>query len=88
MLNDFIHLRRSIDSILLTHKSLEHLELADNDWYALARYKKVFEIFNMPTIVLQGKFFEEKNLYKIFYKFLIFFRIFIHYDSKSFAIYL
>jgi hypothetical protein len=57
MLDDFLHLRQSIDAIILGQQSLEHLHLTQHDWFMLERYKALFEIFNIPTIALQGEFF-------------------------------
>jgi hypothetical protein len=65
MLKDIFHLRRSIDSIILGKKSLEHLHLSERDWLTLGRYLKVFEIFNIPTVALQGEFYGSNIFTKI-----------------------
>ncbi len=55
MLNNFLHLKKYIETILFQDKSLDHLFITENEWGKLERYKKVFEIFREPTKRLQGK---------------------------------
>jgi hypothetical protein len=57
ILDNFLHLRQSINAIILGQQLLEHLHLTQHDWFMLERYKALFEIFNIPTIALQGEFF-------------------------------
>lgn len=57
MFADFLHLQQSIKIILFREKELDHLMLSDHEWFLLERYKKLFEIFRKPTIVLQGILF-------------------------------
>ncbi len=57
MLNDFIHLRQSIAVILYQNrKALEHLQIEENEWLKLERYRKIFEVWHFPTILFQGQF--------------------------------
>jgi hypothetical protein len=55
MLDDFLHLKKSIEIILYSTPKLRYLELFENEWLLLERYHKLFNIFRKPTIKLQAE---------------------------------